>query len=322
MMKKELWHLSETRSTIKNNEIQFLQEDSLLIQSHYSMISTGSERLVAMGKVPAVLHEKMQVPYMLGQFDFPVSYGYSLAGEIIDGENNLRGRYVHCLHPHHSYAMVKHSDIFLIPPEIPLKRAAMASNLETIVNAIWDSHCTIGDNILIAGFGIIGALLAVTLKSFPGVNVTLLEINPAKRSIAEKLGFECHPPHKKIHDAFDMAFHCSSSDQGLQACINHTGLEGTIMELSWYGNKQTNIHLGESFHSQRKKIHASQVSSIPAEKSSRWDIKRRKELVFKLLHNPDYDKLITKEIDFETAPEFFTQLRKGHHEDIGVIIKY
>jgi len=205
---------------------------------------------------------------------------------------------------------------------MPLKRATLASNMETVVNAIWDSHVSIGDKVLVTGFGNIGSLLSLTLKSFPGVSVSVLETDPVKQDVANQLGLLCYGSPGEINTRFDMAFNCTSNEQGLQTCIDKTGLEGQIIELSWYGTGQVKIGLGGTFHSERKRIVASQVSRIPDEKASRWNNKRRKELVFELLKNPEYDKLITREIDFEDTPQFFDSLREGNNNDIGIVIKY
>ena len=110
----------------------------------------------------------MKVPYMKGEFPFPVSYGYSLVGKIIKGPEKLINRYVHLMHPHHDFAFVREQDIFLIPDSIPPKRAVFASNLETVVNAIWDSKPQLGDQILIAGFGNHWSFTCFNFISIPG----------------------------------------------------------------------------------------------------------------------------------------------------------
>ena len=322
METRELWHISKNKSTIKEARLSLSDEDDLLIRSHYSLISPGTEKIVSRGLVPENLYEEMKVPYMKGEFHFPVSYGYSLVGEIQEGSSDLPGQYIHCLYPHHSYGLIRKDDAFPIPEGMPLKRATLASNMETVVNAIWDSHVSIGDNVLVAGFGNIGALLSLTLKTFPGVSVSVLETDPVKQDIADQLGLLCYGSPEEINTRFDMAFNCTSNEQGLQTCIDKTGLEGKIIELSWYGTGQVKIGLGGTFHSERKRIIASQVSRIPDEKASRWNNKRRKELVFELLKNPEYDELITREVNFEDTPQFFDALREGNNNNIGIVIKY
>ena len=119
-----------------------------------------------------------------------------------------------------------------------------------------------------------------------------------------------------------MVFHTSGSSGGLQYGIDHLKLEGSLIELSWYGNRKAEVSLGQSFHYDRKKIISSQVSSIPQAKAHRWDYASRKQLVISLLESIDFDHLIMNRLPFAEAVPFFNQLRKGGIKEIGTIIKY
>jgi threonine dehydrogenase-like Zn-dependent dehydrogenase len=121
---------------------------------------------------------------------------------------------------------------------------------------------------------------------------------------------------------FDAAFHTSGSSTGLQKCINLVGKEGKVVELSWYGTKQVVLKLGGNFHSQRKQIISSQVGQLPSNRLSRWDFKRRKHLVMKLLENSVFDTHLTSFIPFDESPKFFDALRKGPVEGLGHCIVY
>ena len=124
----ELWHISDTNSVLKKYRIE-PDSTALIVQSCYSLISTGTEKIVSKGLVPEQIKEQMKVPFMKGNFPFPVSYGYSLVGKIIQGPKKLINRYVHLMHPHHDFVLVSEQDIFLIPDAIPPKRAVFASNM-------------------------------------------------------------------------------------------------------------------------------------------------------------------------------------------------
>ncbi len=318
---RELWHISDDESVLRKNEVESGPAD-LIIQSEFSLISSGSEKIVAKGLVPENTKEQMKVPYMKGEFPFPVSYGYSLVGKIVKGPEKLKDRLVHLMHPHHDYALVREQDIFLIPDSIPAKRAVFASNMETVVNAIWDAEPQLGDKILIAGFGTIGALLALTLSQFPGIEIKIKEVNPERRKFARACGLKLSDEKENPELEFDICYHCTGNENGLQFCIDRAKTEGKIIELSWYGNKSVNINLGGTFHTGRKKIISSQVSGIPNNKKSSWDFRKRKELVFQLLQHKIYDKLPCLEIPFEDSPQFFNKLRNEFISEPGLIIRY
>lgn len=315
-----LWHLSAQQSALRTAPLVPSNFSFLKIQSLYSMVSSGTERLVAKGLVPRALNESMQVPGQEGNFNFPIKYGYSLVGKVINDDHPLSGKNVHLLHPHQDFCYVDPSRVAVIPEGIPPLRATLASNLETAINAVWDGGATVGDKILIVGFGIIGALVAEVLRNLPGVEIWVLEKKTSRIKMAKNLGWNTLED-TTVAD-FDLTFHTTGHQEGLQSCIDHLAFGGKVVELSWYGEKNIQLQLGGTFHSQRKQIISSQVGRLPLNKRDRWDFARRKALVFKLLQVTNYDRLITTLIPFADAPDFFNKLRDGIPEGLGVGIQY
>lgn len=315
-----LWHLSSEESKLRPVHLTTPNFSYLKIKALYSLVSSGTERLVAQGRVPDDLKESMRVPGQEGSFQFPIKYGYSLVGEVLNENHPLQGKVVHLLHPHQDICMVEESAVSVVPESVPAQRATLASNLETAINAVWDAEVSIGDKVLIAGFGIIGALVAEVLREVPGVDIYLLEKNDGRRKMAKELGWKIWKG--KEEGDFDIAFHTTGNQNALQVCVENVGFGGRIMELSWYGNQSVQLNLGGSFHSQRKQIISSQVGRLPLTKRDRWDFKRRKALVFRLLQVTNYDRLITTLIPFTESPIFFNKLRNGSLEGLGVCIKY
>lgn len=319
MKSKTLWHISKNQTAILETAISPSNPEQLLIQSKYSLISTGTERLVALGQVPIGLHQKMKVPYMKGHFTFPLKYGYSVIGEVLS-EGEWQGKLVHLMHPHQEYIFADAQSISFLPTSVPPRRAVLISNVETAVNAIWDSQVSIGDKVLVVGFGMIGSLVARLLSFLPAVEVFVLEQDEYRQQLALDMGFAL------LEDttlSFDYSFHTSGSSEGLQKCIDVVGKEGTIIELSWYGTKASTISLGGEFHYQRKRIISSQVGQIPTNKSHRWNYARRKKIVVELLRNPIFEEHLTHDISFENSPVFFQNLRENKEEDgLAWIINY
>lgn len=319
MKSKALWHISKNQTAVVETDLNPSTPDQILIQSKYSLISTGTENLVAQGKVPLSLHQEMKVPYMKGHFTFPLKYGYSVVGEVLS-DGNWKGQLVHLMHPHQDYIFADLRSVTVLPPSIPLKRAVLTSNVETAVNAIWDSQVSIGDKVLVVGFGMIGSLVARLLSLMPAVEVVVLEQDPYRKKLAIEMGFKILE-EKTL--SFDCSFHASGSSGGLQLCIDLVGKEGTIVELSWYGTKSSTISLGGEFHYQRKRIISSQVGQIPTNKSHRWNYSRRKQLVFELLNNPLFDRHLTHDIPFDSTPLFFQNLRESKQTDgLAWVINY
>ena len=107
-MSRALWHVSPKHSELRDvchPENQSLQQ----VHALFSMVSTGTERLVARGEVDATCDQSMSVPFMEGSFELPIKYGYSLVGSNEDGE------ILHCMHPHQSTVYVAEDNFFLTP---------------------------------------------------------------------------------------------------------------------------------------------------------------------------------------------------------------
>jgi hypothetical protein len=89
--------------------------------------------------------------------------------------------------------------------------------------------------------------------------------------------------------------------------------------VSWYGTAETTVRLGRTFHSRRKTIVASQVSHLPAFQAPRWDCIRRKQLVFSLLRDQAFDRLLSDPIPFDCLPEFFNHPPAGQRAIVPLV---
>jgi len=315
------WIEDICQGAILDEELSPVKDEWCEIETLFSAVSPGTERLIFSGLVPEDLYEAMRCPYMDGNFPAPVKYGYSLVGRVVDDSNGMSGQVVHMLHPHQDRAVVRMEDTFIVPAGIPAERATLASNLETAVNAVWDSQVTVGERALVVGFGIVGSLVARVLSTIPGVEVKIVDTNPKKVGLAEKMGFSSSTAIEGVSD-FDLAFHASGAGEGLQTAIDAVGFEGRIIELSWYGIKPVSLKLGRTFHRLRKRIISSQVSHLPSQMKPRWDPLRRKNLVFSLLKDEQYDSHITNAVPFTGLPGFFDDLGDYRINGLSYLVEY
>ena len=320
----KLWHNGKSHSWFKNFSLssQDIGPEEMILKSHYSFISAGTEKtIISHPPENESVSEEMTVPYMDGKFNSEFTYGYSLVGEVIAGPDKCLGKIVHVMHPHQDYCKVREIDVSYIPEGISPKKATLISNLETVVNAVWDSGVTIGDKVLIVGFGNIGALLATVIRRIPGIDLVILETNSSRREMALNQNFDVRSKVDSQTD-FTISFNTSNNETGLQQAINNTAIEGKIIELSWYGPKIVSLELGGSFHYGRKNLISSQVSRIPANKMQHFSFQSRKEVVLKILKEIDFDFMSNLEIPFEKATEFYKKLINGEIDEIGLLFKY
>ncbi len=48
----------------------------------------------------------------------------------------------------------------VVPEAVPARRATLAANMETALNALWDAGAGPGDRIVVVGAGVVGLLVA------------------------------------------------------------------------------------------------------------------------------------------------------------------
>ena len=155
----------------------------LRIRTTASAISKGTETLVHNGEVPASIADLMAAPYQLGDFSYPVSYGYLAVGVVDEGPAEWLGKRVFGLLPHHSHHLVDAADVLVIPDHISDQRALLTGAAETAINILWQQPPRFGDRVSIVGAGMIGAATALLASKFPLERLEVIETNPARRDL-------------------------------------------------------------------------------------------------------------------------------------------
>ena len=189
------------------------------------------------------------------------------------------------------------------------------------MNAVWDGGASTGDRVVIIGTGVVGLLIAWLCRQVPGTEVVAVDRNPdrAEAATALGIGFRDEPPGDI---GADLVFNASGSAAGLRSALGAAGVEGTVVEVSWYGDAPVGLPLGEAFHSRRLLLRSSQVGRVPPTRSPRWDRSRRLALALSLLRDPDLDVLISGESEFEELPAVMAQLSTAPGEALCHRIRY
>ncbi|MET7572340.1 dehydrogenase [Streptomyces sp. NPDC005492] len=284
-------------------------EGEVLVRSLWSGVSRGTETLVFRGGVPESQHAAMRAPFQEGDFPGPVKYGYLNVGVVEEGPDALLGRTVFCLYPHQTRYVVPASAVTPVPDSVPAGRAVLAGTVETAVNALWDARPLIGDRIAVVGGGMVGCSVAALLARFPGVRVQLVDADPERAKTAEALGVGFALPGDALGEC-DLVVHASATEQGLARALELLSAEGTVLELSWYGDRKVSLPLGEAFHSRRLVIRSSQVGTVSPNRAGR-SYADRLALALDLLADPALDALVTGESDFEELPQLLPRLASG-----------
>ncbi|MFE0137375.1 zinc-binding alcohol dehydrogenase [Streptomyces sp. NPDC059037] len=295
--------------------------DEAVVRTLYSAVSRGTESLVFHGRVPTSQYAAMRAPFQEGDFPGPVKYGYLNVGRVEAGPTELVGRAVFSLYPHQTRFRVPAGALTLVPDAVPPERAVLAGIVETALNALWDAPPMIGDRIAVVGAGMVGCCVAALLARFPGATVQLVDVDPARAEVAAALGVEFADPTRAMDDC-DVVFHSSATQAGLRRSLELLAPEGSVVDLSWYGDQQVTLPLGELFHSRRLSLRSSQVGAVPPERRGRYTAAARLGLALDLLRDPIFDVLITGESDFDELPRVMAEIATGKLPGLCHRIRY
>lgn len=298
MASKAFWCTGSESSELRPTELG----QGVLVETLFSGISRGTERLVFEGRVPQSEWSRMRAPNQEGEFSFPVKFGYCAVGKVSEGA--LAGQLVFALYPHQDKFRLSESALYPLPNNLPVERAVLAANMETALNVLWDSGAAAGDRIAVIGAGVLGSLIGYLAAKLPGAEVTLIDLNPAREKLAKELGCSFALPTDAPNNC-DVVIHTTASERGLSLALEIAGQEATVLEASWFGSDTVNLSLGATFHSKRLRIISSQVGSVPAARTPRWNNQRRMLKALELLCDPVLDALISGESNFADLPDHY-----------------
>jgi threonine dehydrogenase-like Zn-dependent dehydrogenase len=304
------WLRAPGRGEIRPVTLPRRGPDDVLVRTVRSAVSRGSETLVFRGGVPPGQHAAMRAPFQEGDFPGPVKYGYLNVGVVEQGPEELCGRTVFCLYPHQTAYVVPARAVTVVPEGVPPARAVLAGTVETALNALWDAAPLVGDRIAVVGAGMVGCCVARLLSRFPGVDVTLVDVDRDRAAVAAALGAGFALPADAAGGR-DLVVHASATSAGLQRSLDLLAPEGTVVDLSWYGDGEVRLALGGAFHSGRLGIRASQVGSVSPARSGRRTPADRLTLALELLGDGAFDVLLTGRSSFGELPGVMARLAAG-----------
>lgn len=321
---RAFWTVAPGRGDVRPEALAPPAGDEIMVAARFSAISRGSEALVFRGRVPESQYLAMRCPAQSGDFPAPVKYGYASFGEVVAAGHAAPlavGSRVFSLFPHQDRYVIPAAQAVPVPDDVPDRRAPLAANMETALNALWDGAPRIGDRIVVIGGGVVGCCVAALAAAIPATKVTLVDTNPARAGLADRLGAGFAEPATAPAEA-DLVFHASGSEAGLATALRLAGFEARVVEMSWYGDRPVSIPLGEDFHARRLSLVSSQVGHVAVARRARRSRRERLQQALALLADETFDGLIDGEVAFADLPHAMVRIADPAEDVLCRLVRY
>lgn len=244
-MKQVLQNFNTGALEVHEVPVPMLSPDGVLVRTHYSLISAGTEggtvRLAKMNLLqkarsrPDLVKKVLNVVRTDGLFtafdavvsnlDAPVPLGYSAAGEIVEVGQRVAdlkvGDHVACFGAFYA----NHAEVNAIPrnlcvrlPEgVSLREAAFCMLGAIALGGVRQSQVDLGSTALVIGLGLIGQITVQLLKA-AGCRVFGVDLDPAKVEQARQSGADGAMPRDDPH-----------LEEAIAALSNGLGVDATLI---------------------------------------------------------------------------------------------
>jgi len=341
--------MKRTSVIFKNpHEIELLQDSlpsprsgEVLIKTHLSAISPGTEMLVYRGEFPPKLPADKNITTLAHEFAYPLKYGYTTIGRVVETgpavSNGWLDQMVFCFHPHESHFVAHQDQLIPVPADIHPEAALFLPNMESAVNFLMDGRPIIGEAVVVFGQGVVGLLTAAQLATLPLSCLITLDKWPLRRKKSQDVGahFTWDPATPDLQDELaaacesrcgnqnaDLIYELSGNPAALNQAVDIAGFGTRIVIGSWYGARKATLDLGAGFHRNRIRFISSQVSTLAPEFSGRWSKVRRLNVAWEMIRRIKPVDFITHRFDIHRSKEAYDLLNERPGETIQVVLTY
>jgi 2-desacetyl-2-hydroxyethyl bacteriochlorophyllide A dehydrogenase len=298
----------------------------LLVRTLWSGISSGTELLCYRGLLDPDLPLDERIGSLGGSFRYPFPYGYSCVGEVERSVGSVSpGALVFAFHPHQDRFVVSEGDVVVLPPGTDPRSATLFPLVETGLQLSLDAGQVAHQTVAVLGLGAVGLITALLLQR-AGAHVLASDPLEERRDIAASLGIPAAAPEdvpaRLPSGGVPLLLELSGAPTALADALPLLAHEGTALVGSWYGRQEVSLPLGGAFHRRRLTIRSSQVSTIPAALSDRWDVAHRRRVATALLAELPLAALATTDMDFEDAAAAYEALDRRAPGVLHVALRY
>jgi 2-desacetyl-2-hydroxyethyl bacteriochlorophyllide A dehydrogenase len=329
MESRAVWFTGPGAVEVRRGELAELADGEVRVRTEYSGVSGGTEMLAYRGELDPAMPRDETIGALGGTFSYPFQYGYSCVGTVTESRAGLaEGQRVFAFQPHQD-AFVAGAEAVVVLGDVDPRQATLFPLVETALQITLDAGARTGESVVVYGLGSVGLLTALLLRR-AGAAVLAVDLAPWRRELAAGLGVPAVAPEALLDTLgtdghpgrVPLAIEVSGNPAALAGALGVLAHEGEVLVASWYGTKPVALPLGGDFHRRRLTIRSTQVSTIPARLSDRWDAPRRRAATLALLGELPLSALATHTFPFERAGDAFAAIDRGTDGLIHVALGY
>ena len=329
MKARAVHFVAPRRVELREVEVPDPPEGHILVATEWSGISSGTELLAYRGEVDPDLPLDETLGALAGTFTYPFRYGYSAVGRVVQPAAPFEeGQRVFAFHPHQDRFVADAREVVAVDDLDP-RAATLYPMVETALQVCLDASPRLGETVVVVGLGAVGILVAALLAR-SGAVVLGSDPEPARQAAARAFGVRAIDPDdvpevvaaETGRRGADLVVEASGNPQALAGSLGLLAHEGTAVICSWYGTKPVSLPLGAAFHRRRLALRSTQVSTLPAVLTARWDRRRRAELAWRLARELPLAVLATHAFAFERAAEAYACADRKEDGLIHAALRY
>ena len=205
----------------------------------------------------------MRAPFQEGEFPGPVKYGYASVGQVECGPADLKGRLVFALYPHQTRYVVPATAVHVAAGGCAARagrarRQSGDGDQRRVGRAAARRRPSRGDR---RRHGRLSRRLAGAAHA--GLRRAARGRQPASRRMWRGRSVFRSRARPTPRARPTWSFTRAARPKGCSSRWMLPAFEATVVEMSWFGDRQVSLPLGDAFHSRRLTIKSSQVGRLP-----------------------------------------------------------
>jgi len=330
---KQVVFTAPRQVAIEERELNHPGAEQVLIESIFTLVSTGTELTALTGDFPPGSVWARYIRY-------PFSPGYDNVGEVValgEGVEGLGvGDKVFCWAPHSQFALVNSKRVYKLPEDLSLQEVAFATLGQIALNGVRLGEIALGESVVVIGLGPVGQLALQFARLSGGFPIIAFDVSEKRLEIAGGHGADFafgsggENPEEEVKRLTrgrmaDVVFEVTGNQKVIPGALRLLKRRGKLVIL---GSPRGKVEV--DFHDE---VHTLGLRIIGAHNSmhtpyetpyNQWTLERDLELFLDLLHSGrvKVKGLISHVFPWWEAPKVYQTLLEDRTKTMGVLFDW